>query len=190
MKVYFGTSPRTKERYLKETERVFELIKKLGHRHTSDFIYQVEPKNFYQLSPKEFNSHHRQTLKAIKEAEVCIFEASLHSLSVGYLVNYSLDLGKPVVILAQKKKVPFMFKSISSENLFLIYYSQKNLESELKKALRKAAERVDVRFNFFITPQLLSYLDWIASKKRIPRSVYLRELIGKDLAQNREYQEE
>jgi hypothetical protein len=191
MKVYFGTSPRIKQLNEGSIEKIYTIIEDLGHTHTSDFVLKVVPEKFYRLSTEEFNRHHEETIRSIRRADVCIFEASQHSLSVGYLVNYSLDLGKPVIILARDNDAPFMFKSIKSERLFFVFYKDnKDLKRKLKRALEKAASRIDVRFNFFITPQLLSYLDWIAGKKRIPRSVYLRNLIEEDMKRNKEYQKE
>jgi hypothetical protein len=46
----------------------------------------------------------------------------------------------------------------------------------------------DVRFNFFISPQIGNYLDWVSKNKRIPRAVYLRRLIEEDMKNNKEYE--
>lgn len=58
----------------------------------------------------------------------------------------------------------------------------------LKEAMSKAENKVDVRFNFFVTPRILLYLDWLAKNKKLPRSVYLRNLIESDMEKNKEYQ--
>jgi len=189
MKVYFSSSPRIKEQYAKAIKRIYELVEKLGFKHTSSFIVEVEPKDYYRLSPEELNSLHQKNLKSIKKAEICVFEASLHDLSVGFLINYSLDLGKTVIILSQSKEVLLSFESMKSESLILIHYSGKTLEEKLKEALKQAKKKIDIRFNFFVTPQILSYLNWLSGERRIPRAVYLRSLIEREMKKDSEFKE-
>ena len=186
MQVYFGTSPRIIQEYKREIAEVYRLIKQLGYRHTSDFTVKVDPDSFYKQSYDEFNHHHRNTIKEITAADICVFEASKHSLSVGYLINYALDLGKPVIVLAHDEQAPYIFRTLKSDKLDYVCYSSNNLEVNLKKALDKASKSIDIRFNFFITPPMIAYMDWLSDKKRIPRSVYLRGLIEKEMRLNKE----
>lgn len=180
MKVYFGTSRRIKKIYKDEVEEIYRLIKEYGFEHTSNFVIQATSKKIGQL--------HREAIEGIKKADICVFEASRHSLSVGYLINYSLNLNKPVVVLSQSRTVSEIFEQLNLPRLIFVFYQELGeLRRRLRKILRKAASQVDIRFNFFITPLLLNYLDWVAEEKRIPKSVYLRELIEKDMRRNREY---
>lgn len=190
MKVYFGTSPRTKERYSDDVLKIYSLIEKLGYKHTSDFVAKVNPEEFYKLPQDHYSQNYKDTLQSIKEADICVFEASLHSLSVGYLVNYSLDLGKPVVVLSQTENPEFLFVGIKTEGLFFVRYNKDDCAIKLEDVLEEAKGKMDIRFNFFITPRLLAYLDWLSGKKRVPRSVYLRNLIEREMSLDKEYQEE
>jgi len=187
MKVYFGTSPRIKLKYSEDVHRIYNLLKKLDYRHTSDFVEKVDPEAFYRLPEENPSLSFKEAISSIKEAEICVFEASLHSLSVGYLINYSLELGKPVIVLTQRDETDYLFKGIKSDSFFFIHYNADDLEKKLEKALEEARSRIDIRFNFFITPKLLSYLDWVASERRIPRSVYLRNLIDRELKADEAY---
>lgn len=190
MYVYFGTSPRIIRENQENVKAIFDYIQQLGYRHTSDFVIRVDPDKFYGQSNEEFNRHHRNTIKEITGAEICVFEASKHSLSVGYLINYALDLGKPVIVLAHDEQVPYIFNNMKADKLDYISYSGKNLKERLAKALGKASKSIDIRFNFFITPPMIAYMDWLSEKKRIPRSVYLRGLLEKEMRANKEYQKE
>jgi hypothetical protein len=71
--------------------------------------------------------------------------------------------------------------------MIVIKYDATNLREQLKCALSFAQNNVDTRFNFFISPSIGNYLDWISKNKNIPRSVYLRTLIEKDMVINKEY---
>ncbi|MFA5828596.1 MAG: hypothetical protein WC841_04560 [Candidatus Shapirobacteria bacterium] len=187
MKVYFGTSPRIKEQYPEEVTEIFEQIKKLGYIHTSDWIKKVDPKDFYSMNTGELEENNNRSIRDIKKADICVFEASMPSLSVGYLVNLSLELGKQVVVLTQNKNPSFMFGPIKSNSFNLVSYSRDTLASELERALKKAVEGSDVRFNFFVSSKILNYLDWVAKKRMEPRSVFLRNLIEKEMKKDKEF---
>jgi hypothetical protein len=187
MRIYFGSSPQVKEKHAAEIKRIYQLLEKFGFKHTSDFIVKVEPEKYFQLSVEELNLLHQKTLESIKKAEICIFEASLHDLSVGFLINFSLDLGKIVIVLSQNQEVPFLFRQVKEGNLIFVLYSDKDLEEKLKEAVDQAKGRSDIRFNFFVTPQILAYLDWLSNRKRIPRAVYLRGLIEREMKKDSEY---
>jgi len=55
--------------------------------------------------------------------------------------------------------------------------------------LEEAKRRMDVRFNFFVSPKILAYLDWVAQKRMVPRSVFLRNLIEKEMKKDKGFRE-
>jgi hypothetical protein len=56
----------------------------------------------------------------------------------------------------------------------------------LEKAIEYAINQQEVRF---ISPNIGRYLDWISKVKKIPRSVYLRALIERDMKENTEFED-
>jgi len=189
VKVYFGSSPRTKEKYPESIRSIFEKIKKMGYVHTSDWVYKISPEEFYALSDKEMEKHHKEMMASIKRADICVFEVSVHSLSVGYLVNFSLETGKTVVVVSKNNSSLFLFKNINSDRLITVTYSDSNLDEKIGEALESASKGVDVRFNFFVSSKILAYLDWIAKTKRVPRSVFLRNLIEREMKKDKGFRE-
>lgn len=187
MKVYFGTSPKIREINPELVDRVYDLIQKMGHSHTSKWIKGVSSAEFGKLNANELDEHHKKTVLAIKKADVCIFEVSSHSLSVGYLVNLSLENGKVVVLLTQGAELPTIFRAIKSDKLITASYNDKNIENVLVSVFTKAKSVTDVRFNFFVSPKILNYLDWVAQKRMIPRSVFLRNLIEREMRKDKEF---
>ncbi len=187
MKVYFGTSPRIKDKDPELILVIYRLIEKFGYGHTSKWVKEVSSEKFYAMSDKELTDHHRQTEKAIKSADICVFEASTRSLSVGYLTNFALENGKVVIVLSQNKDSLLLFRSTAEKSLISVVYDKDNLDKKLKEALNQASGQADVRFNFFIQSSLLSYLDWVSNTRRIPRSVFLRDLIEKEMKKDKEY---
>jgi len=187
MKVYFGTSPRIKEADPKLVEGIYDVLVKLGCKHTSTWVKGVTSKGFYELSDVDLDEHHRKTVLAIKSAEICIFEVSNHSLSVGYLINLALENGKTVILLTNNDKLPIIFRTIKSDKLIRVVYDKNNIKEKLADALEKAKNVSDVRFNFFVSPKILNYLDWVAQKRMIPRSVFLRNLIEREMKKEKDF---
>ena len=66
-------------------------------------------------------------------------------------------------------------------------YDKQNIENLLDKATEEAKKEIDVRFNFFVSPKILTYLDWVAQKRMIPRSVFLRNLIEREIKKEKEF---
>jgi hypothetical protein len=65
-----------------------------------------------------------------------------------------------------------------------------DLEREVPLMIDFVSEVQDTRFNFFVSPSIATYLDWVSKEKRVPRSVYLRRLIDQDMSGNDEYNQE
>jgi len=189
MKVYFGTSPRVKDKDPELIEKIYQLIEKFGYKHTSSWVRDISAEKFYALSESEMGEHHKKTIVAIKAADICVFEVSGHSLSVGYLANYALENGKVVVVLGQNQESLKLLNSVKSDNLLTLVYTVVTLESGLRKVLDEASKKSDVRFNFFVNPKILAYLDWVAQKRMVPRSVFLRNLIEREMKKDKEFKQ-
>jgi len=64
-----------------------------------------------------------------------------------------------------------------------------NEEMKFGMMFEKAREKVDVRFNFYISPEIGRYLDWISQRKKLPRSVFLRGLVERHMHVDKEYRD-
>jgi len=181
MKVYFGTSPRNKEKYPELILRIFDLISKFGLEHTSGWVKTVTAERFYKMTEEETKDHFNKTEKAIKKADICIFEASSVSMSVGFLTSQVLTLGKPVIVLSQNQDSLFIFRSVKSKQIITLIYNEENLEVKLKEAIDKAVSSINLRFNLFIPRNLMAYLDWATKDVGVNKSEYIRMLIEKEV---------
>jgi hypothetical protein len=88
-----------------------------------------------------------------------------------------------------KGKKPNILTHQGRDLLYLVEYSAENLKAQLSEYIEFAKINSDTRFNFFISPQIGSYLDLISHHKKLPRAVYLRRLIEDDMKLNKEYDE-
>ena len=144
-----------------------------------------------QLSkPEEREKWYRKVLHNIKSADVTVVEISHpSSANVGHILTYALDVGKPVIALYKEGKDPLFLRGRIDDKLTLLSYRDGDIKSVVESALDYVSSVQDVRFNFFISPDIGTYLDWISKNKRIPRAVYLRKLIEEDMKANKEYEE-
>lgn len=194
MKVYFSCSVRGAEKLKENYLKIYNLIVKLGnvnvmHATADDFLLTLDEKTIYQSIPiqKQNSELYKNSIKGINAADVVVLEITTHSLAMGFVMQQALNSGKPVIGLYLSGSKPAFAMSIQNEKLFLVEYSVEDLENELSSALSMAEDQIDVRFNFFISPAIGSYLDWISKEKKIPRSVYLRALIERDMRDNPEF---
>lgn len=189
MKAFFSTTPRAKTQYKKEVELVYGVMRELGLEMTDEYIERATEDEFYSMDAKRSKEYYDSTMRNIKRADVAIFEVSVPSLGVGHLIGQALNFGKPVIVLFVKGKKPFMLESAHLDKVLLVEYTPQTLKEELQNALEYAKEITDVRFNFFITPELSSYLDWVTKNRGVPRSVFLRSIIEEHLRRDKGYQE-
>ena len=187
MKIYFTASLRGKNNKELNYIKIFNFIKSLGHQQLDDLVISGDFDNFYNGSHEDQANLYKRALENIKNADLVVLDVSIPSLSMGFLLLKALEASKPVIALYRRGYEPYFALGIEDERLQVIDYTEENLEIELKSAIDLAQEKADVRFNFFISPSIGAYLDWISKIKKIPRSVYLRAIIEKEMNNNEEF---
>lgn len=161
-----------------------------GHNVVHEHITQTNQKDIDSMTQEEDLKFHKNIIKNIKNSDIVISECSHQSLSVGYLLSSATDLGRPVIIFySSSADKPNLFPTLTNSGKFFLveYSSVDELKDLVNEYVDYAKEQVDVRFNFFISPAIANYLDWISKVKKIPRSVYLRALIEREMEENKEY---
>ena len=136
--------------------------------------------------------NYKKMLRLMDKADFSVFEASFPStLHIGHEITLAIEKGKPIVVLYKDAdgREPMLFKGIKSEKIIWVKYNLENLESKLSEAIERAKIIQDVRFNFFVSPKILAYLDWVSKNRMIPRSVFLRDLIEKEMKKDKEFKQ-
>jgi hypothetical protein len=187
MKIAFSASPKAKQDNNQSLLTIYETIIDLGHIHTDDLIKRVEPSDFYKPNSEEASSFFNNIERSIKAADICVFETSVPSLGLGHVIYMAISQGKPVIALYKGNNIPMLLSELDDPRVQVISYTDANLKKVLEDALNFAKDQADARFNFFISPSHANYLDWVAKNRRIPRSVYLRSLIKRDMEENKDY---
>ena len=188
MKVYFSGSAYYHKEYLFAYKKIKQVLLNQGTTVLGNIV-ELQPEEYNNWTDETRVSNYRQILHWIDQCDFAVIESSYPStLHVGHEISLLTEKGKPVVALYHQDHKPKMF--VSGEDVKIIWVEYKNeseLEAKLGDAIEIAKKNMDIRFNFFITPPMISYMDWLSEKKRIPRSVYLRGLIDKEMHANKEY---
>ncbi len=189
MKVHFMGDPRgDKDTY----KKVIDVIEKTGNTLVTDYILHRDQESVEKETEAESELFIKKSTSWIKKADVIIFDVSLPSVSVGFDVATALNYSKPVIVIYNRQAQSLVLnslKGLNSERMQILSYDMSTLAETLELALDFAEESNDIRFNFFVTPAINAYLDWVAKDKKLPRSVYLRHLIEKDMKNAPDYQD-
>lgn len=189
MRIYFTASLTGKKDFGEEYRKIVSTMESMGHQVYSEHILKNDPEKVLVQSREQTAAAYKEISRQLKSSDLVVIESSFPSTAVGYEISLALENSKPVVVLHQKGKKSFLLEGKVNDRLQMVPYSADSLKEVLEKAIKKAEGMVDVRFNFFVTPQILSYLDWIAKNRKIPRAVYLRRLIERDMGSNKDYKE-
>lgn len=190
MKIFFNASLTGKKLYQSNYLAIINQLEKLGHTIISAPVKTAELTKVTQASQQQAEKYYEDLMKSIAAADINVFEVSYPSTGIGHEIAVSLHKGKPVIALYVKGKNPYIFDSVIDEKLQVLEYRISELDTLLKDAVEYATDQQDVRFNFFVSPEIQRYLDWVAKFKRTPRAVYLRELLEKDMRENKEWKKQ
>jgi len=187
MKIYFSGALYQKERLLDSYRRIVDLLKKKGYTVLEDTLSMPLNKAL-EMDDEQRVRNYRNIVKWIDQADFSVIEGSFPStLHIGHEITLAIEKSKPVIVLYRTGAEPTIFKGLKDDRIIWVEYNDQNLEGVLVKAIEVAKKEEDVRFNFFVSPKILSYLDWVAQKKMIPRSVFLRDLIDREMKKDKEF---
>jgi hypothetical protein len=126
--------------------------------------------------------------KRKNQADIVIVEASVPSFGVGQEIEYSIRSNKQVIILYLPGCKPHVLKDEGVDLIFMYEYAPENLREVIVKAIHEVGQQVDVRFNFYISPEIGRYLDWVSLHKKLPRAVFLRSLLEKSMKTEKDFE--
>lgn len=180
MKVFYTVTYQGREQFGQYYKLLYDEIKKLGYDHLDEGVVTLDYDEYIKQMASGRDAqvqNYHEKISAIQKADICIVEVSSHSLGVGFLVQKALDLSKPTICLYYKENIPYFLQGIEDDKLVIQSYDEKNYKSVLKKALEKAREKRDKRFNFFLSPKLLNYLEKVSNDQGVTKSKVLRDMI-------------
>jgi hypothetical protein len=180
MIIYFTGSLAAKDKYIQNYKAIISFLKSQGHTVISDHIIGATESKISMYTREQRLQFHVQLEKWIRSCDFMIAETSFPSISVGYEISLALRLGKPVLILYSEGDPPSLLAHHENEKLDCEKYTPNNVNKILLNFIDFIQGKHDTRFTFFISPELAAYLDDISRSEKLPKSVYIRQLIEKD----------
>lgn len=187
MKIYFTASLKGKEKFIEYYRKINNWLIKNNYEILSDHVLTESSEKVVAKTHEEVVKFYLKFLKLVNSADVIIAEVSSPSTNVGHEITIALEKNKPVIVLYTKGNEPRFLTANPSDKLMVYEYDLETIDETLKSLIEIAKDQMDVRFNFFISPKIGAFLDWISKNKKVPRAVYLRDLIEKDMLKNRKY---
>lgn len=190
MKIYFTSAvSNVKSDVRGKYDEIISILENLGHSVIASHLPGKDADVISKQTDAEALAVQRKMSKWKKQADLVVVEATTPSFGVGQEIAEALTDNRQVVVLYQKGAKPHILINQGQDSLYLVEYTDQNLKKVLTDYLDYARANSDTRFNFFISPQIGTFLDWISRKKKLPRAVYLRRLIEDDMKLNKEYDE-
>jgi len=180
MTVYFTASIFGKRYYLDQYLEIINCLKSKNMEVISDHIINTSETAISQEKREDRLKFYQQLEKWINSCDFVVVEATYPSISVGYEISLSLTLGKPVLVLYAKNP-PSLLAEFENDKLICKKYTFQTLNSIIDEFTAHVQEIDDVKFTFFITSEIASFLDKTSTKEKLPKSVYLRKLIQTDM---------
>ena len=189
MKLFFNASLMGKKEFAQNNKAIYDALIRSGHKMLAAPVMDNSTENVAKETAKEASSYYDKLVKWIKAADVCVFETSYPSTSIGHEIAVALGMSKPVIAFHVKEAPKNMvLDSIRDDKLQVIDYSLNKIDLLVDDAIAYALDQSDTRFNFFISPQIGTYLDKVSKERRLPRAVYLRRLIEEDMENTPEFE--
>jgi len=191
MKIFFIASIFGKEKFQANYQAIIDATEQAGHSIYSKHIAEPAPIGSDPESKQAAIVSYKKIVVELKKCDAVFAESSTSSTSFGFMINLAVQNGKPVIIFHSGVNEPRIFSVLeeTTDKLQIIRYATvSDIAGEIQFALDFVTSAQDTRFNFFISAEIGSYLDWVSKDRKIPRSVYLRELLDRDLEQHPDFE--
>lgn len=175
MRIYFTVGDSADKGYREQITAIHRILK---DKHK---VISVEQEESSENSVALFQEKYRK----LQTADVLVAEVTYACSTLQYELATALEISKQVILLYKGREPPLVEKLLStqgiSENIQLLQYTNNDLEKKLTSALTISRTNLDTRFTILLPACITAYLDKISHTKHIPKSVYIRQLIEREM---------
>lgn len=187
MRISLAASIRGKKFYNKNYSAIIDYLTNEGHLvyHT----LSLSEEKLLDLTTSQRIKYFQDFYKYINKSDLLIAECSFPSINVAYEISFAVQQGKSVLVFHLKNKDGALLELrdpiFASESISIYEYTEKNLIDILKSALKYVQPQLDKRFTIIISSKIMTQLEKVSKEKKIPKAVYIRQLIEKDLLRSK-----
>ncbi len=181
MVIFYTCSYYGKQKYQKWYDFVRDTIKEFRVS-----LISPEEGNYQNVLNEETKKHivnpkvlHYEAIRqGIHQAEVMIVEVSHEDIQLGHEITLALSEKKPVLCLSTHEDFS---NKIHNDYFVGAKYNTSNLKPTIQNFLARARElTLSKRFNMFLYPSQIEYLEKIGKQTGMNMSEYIRHLINLD----------
>lgn len=181
MTIYFTASVSAKQKYFDEYKNIINHLEALGHKVESKHIIDTTESQIQGETRDEILKFQTKVEQWIKKCDFIIADTSFPSVSVGYEIALALRIGKPILVFYGEGGPPSLLTYYKDEKLVTERYTDKTYKDTIDNFINFVRGKNELRFTFFITPTIAVFLDEVARQEKLPKAVYIRKLIEKDM---------
>ena len=181
MRCYFTASIAGKKQYLTHYRAIVSELEKQGSEVLADHVLNQTESQIRLETREERLAFHKQLEKWITECDCVVVEGSFPSISVGYEISLALHRNKMVLLLHLIGDPPALISSCNEDRVICERYNMDSLSEIIGRFLNYVGGKTDTRFTFYLTAAQMAHLEERAQAKRVPKAVFLRDLIDKDI---------
>jgi hypothetical protein len=161
---------------------IFNLLEELGCEPLNYHMLKRTIEEINKESPQESEEYTRNMTNWMQKSDFAVFEVTTNEFGCGCEMMIALEKCKPIIVLYQENigRVPPTLKGFTDARVQIYSYRKDNsreLKQTLKMAVQEIRELTDIRFTLLLPPHIVSFLENISRKKKMPKSVFIRNLI-------------
>lgn len=183
LRIGFVASIRGKDYYNNYYQKIITHCQNSGHtiKHLLDLSLDEIETMTAIAKDKLFHDFHKEIL----DYDIIIIDCSYASIDIGFRISHYLSHGKTVILLHAKEsdaRKRLAMLDQEDERLLVYEYTHDTLSEILKDAIHTAHTKIEKRFTIIFPSELFAQLELVSQKKKVPKAVYIRNLIEKALA--------
>ena len=182
MTIFYTASFFGKKKYQKQYDLVGKAIEQFGVKVIStekvDYKQALDEKMREKLKDEPKLLHYEAIRQGIRMAEAVIIEVSNEDFQIGHEASLAIMEKKPVLCLSIHEDIS---KRVINDYLFGAKYSEGNIKKIIQDFLAKVRQMtLSKRFNMWLYPHQIEYLEKVAKRQGMNMSEYIRKLISLD----------
>ncbi len=181
MNIGLLTSHRWKKQYETMYNEMVEYLTSKGHHvvTSNQTLDELIPMSYVEREAVFTDFYHK-----LLDCDLILAECTLQSTQVGFGLAFLRSRGKPIIILSMKAVNEMQTKGevySNEENLAVYEYAKDDMKSTVNEALSSMESHLDKRFTIIFPANLMNKLEDVSRKQKLPKAVYIRQLIEEDL---------
>lgn len=166
----------TDAKYLRQ---VVNTVQDEGNVVSENWLEAAIVRNKKDVYIEDWKPFVQSNLDGIKRADLVIADLTYYTFAHGFLIAAALDNNKPVLALSREQLSTRSASGITSP---LFSFEKYQTESDIDGAVRTFLKRnvvhtKDLRFNMFLTREIVQFLDEQSEETGVNRSEIIRKLI-------------